>query len=265
MKKPKEGKINNNINSVKLLARKIDGWLSDIEGEFLYNKAKVCTGKGVIVEIGSWKGKSTVWLGFGSNQGTKTKVYAIDPHNAGADLDVYGKVNTLSEFNKNIQKAKLNGIVIPIVKESMEAVKGWNKPIELLFVDGSHKYEFAKKDFLSWSKHLIEGGTIAFHDTLMFGGPRKVINEIILGSKKFREFRLVDSITSAEKVGSITLADKSKNFYFMVRKTIIGLKVKALFIKNHLMKNYFFLAYSAALLFNSIPVTFQPCSRQPSK
>ncbi len=67
---------------VQKLAAPIKGWLKDKEGQLLYDLAKNCTGKGVIVEIGSWKGKSTTWLAHGSKEGNKVRVYAIDPHTA---------------------------------------------------------------------------------------------------------------------------------------------------------------------------------------
>ncbi|WP_455277747.1 hypothetical protein [[Eubacterium] cellulosolvens] len=58
---------------IKKLTDKVEGWLTDKEGELLYKLAKQCTGKGVIVEIGSWKGKSTIWLGMGSKNGKKSQ------------------------------------------------------------------------------------------------------------------------------------------------------------------------------------------------
>jgi len=53
--------MNVQIEQIKLLTRNVDGFLDEKEGILLYNLAKNCTGKGVIVEIGSWKGKSTIW------------------------------------------------------------------------------------------------------------------------------------------------------------------------------------------------------------
>jgi len=69
----------------KKIADKINGHLSDKEGEFLYSTAKKCLGKGAIVEIGCWKGKSTVYLASGSKAGNNIKVYAIDPHQGTKD------------------------------------------------------------------------------------------------------------------------------------------------------------------------------------
>ena len=64
--------------ALKELIQHIDGWLTDEEAKLLYKLAKNC--KGVIVEIGSWKGKSTICMAKGSKAGNNVKIYAIDPH-----------------------------------------------------------------------------------------------------------------------------------------------------------------------------------------
>lgn len=108
---------------MKKITSRIEGWLTDDEGKFLYCAARNCTGKGAIVEIGSWKGKSTVFIGKGSESAGKIKIYAIDPHIAG----------TYEEFKRNIKNAELNDIVIPVVKTSEEAAKDFTEPIEFIF------------------------------------------------------------------------------------------------------------------------------------
>src|SRR5436305_15309889 len=65
---------------VKPLIADVPGWLTDEEGEALYDLARACTGRGMIVEIGSWKGKSTICLGLGSRAGASVPAYAVDPH-----------------------------------------------------------------------------------------------------------------------------------------------------------------------------------------
>jgi len=64
---------------------KVKGWLTFNEGVFLYNTAKNCNSKYVIVEIGSWQGKSTIWLAKGSLAGNKARIYAIDPHTGSSE------------------------------------------------------------------------------------------------------------------------------------------------------------------------------------
>lgn len=64
----------------KNTANDIEGWLADVEGALLYSLARKCNANGVIVEIGSWKGKSTIFIAKGSEAGQRVRVYAIDPH-----------------------------------------------------------------------------------------------------------------------------------------------------------------------------------------
>lgn len=183
------------------------------EGALLYRTAKECTGKGVIVEIGSWKGASTIWLGKGSKAGSNLEVYAIDPHTEG---------NTFSEFTNNIKKANVSDIVVPIVKTSEEAEKDWNMPVEFLWIDGNHEYEYAKLDFDKWFPHLVVGGIIAFHDTIFYknAGPKRVVTDNIYKSANFVNIRRVGRITYAQKVKSNTRIDRLKNQYLLHAQSI---------------------------------------------
>lgn len=197
------------------LVDKLDGGLAAREGELLYHLARNSMGKGVIVEIGSWKGKSTIWLAKGSKAGTGAKVYAIDPH-TGTSLHAWaGNESTLAEFLQNIQEADVNDIVVPLVKASAEAANGLDEPVELLFVDGDHEYESVKLDYDTWFPKVINGGVIAFHDSMAAPGVRRVIEGDICGSRYFRNVRFVDSITFAQKSRQISIGDKLKNRYIM--------------------------------------------------
>jgi len=188
------------IEEIKKITNKVDGWLTDNEGALLYNLAKKCTGKGVIVEIGSWKGKSTILLAKGSKDGNKTKIYAIDHHTGSSEHRLNGnKVWTFDDFKNNIKNAQVDDIIIPIVKTSEQAAKDFNMPVELLFIDGAHEYEFVKQDFELWFPRLINKGIIAFHDTTEWPGPKKVVEESIRNSKYFKNINLIDSITYAQK------------------------------------------------------------------
>ena len=96
------------INGVGSIAEKIDDWLGKREGAYLYALAKRSVTPGVIGEIGSWKGKSTVWLAKGSESVKGPEIFAIDPHVGGPDLD-----NRLHA----------------IVKSSGDALKEWRDPV----------------------------------------------------------------------------------------------------------------------------------------
>ena len=207
------------IAEIKKLLEKVDGWISDEEGELLFNLAKNCKGKGVIVEIGSWKGRSTIWLGLGSKQGSQAKVYAVDPHTGSkVHTEMYGKVWTFDEFKMNIKMANLSDVVIPVVKTSAEAAKNFNMPVELIFIDGDHEYDAVKLDFDLWFPKLVDGGIMAFDDTVVAPGPKKVVDEFLYKSKNFGKVKTVGKITFAQKVRQNSLRGMLVNRLVLVVK-----------------------------------------------
>ncbi len=210
------------IVHVKEATDKIGGWLTDAQGEFLYNAAKNCKGKGVIVEIGAWKGKSAIWLAKGSKAGSNVKIYAIDPHTGSSGYKKrYGEVWTFEEFKENIKRANVEDIVVPVVKTSEDAARDWDgKPIELLWVDGEHEYEMVKLDFDLWSPYLIEGGIIAFHDTIRWPGPKRVAKDKIYNSHNFANVGFIGSLTYARKVRVNSLVERLRNRWVLFLKGV---------------------------------------------
>ncbi|MCX8190279.1 MAG: class I SAM-dependent methyltransferase [Candidatus Diapherotrites archaeon] len=212
---------NDDIEKVKKITRKIEGFLTEREGELLFSLAKDCKGQGVIVEIGSWKGKSTVWLAKGSKRGKKAKVYAIDPHTGSSEHQKQGeKIWTFEEFKKNIEKAKVDDIVVPIVKTSEDAAKDFEEKVGLIFIDGAHEYELVKLDLDIWFPKVIEGGIMAFHDTTCWPGPKKVVEDFVYRSKHFKNVDFIDTITIAQKVEKNSLKDRIRNNYILMLKNL---------------------------------------------
>ncbi len=211
------------IEQLEEQTKLVQGWVGSNELIFLYHCAKNVTGKGCVVEIGSWKGKSTIWIAQGIKDGSAGRVYAIDPFAGSDGLRDHGD-STLTDFKNNINKAGVQDVVTPVVSTSEMAAKDWNKPIEFLFIDGAHEYEGAEKDFLLYSPHLIPGGVIAFHDTapnlqtifkslLVSGipGPRKVVEKYIFKSLEFKNIGIVGSITYATKCVRNSWIDRLNN------------------------------------------------------
>ena len=186
----------------------VAGWLADVEAALLYFQAKKCNANRVIAEIGSWKGKSTVFLAKGSKAGQRVRVYAIDPHEGEVPDQRLGGIPTLDEFQKNIANAHVDDIVVPIVKTSEEAANDVFEPCGLVFVDGSHEPHFVRQDFALWYPKLVEGGTMAFYDTLDYVGPRMLVRDLLYNSNNFKNVRFARSITYGEKVVQNTLADR---------------------------------------------------------
>lgn len=173
----------------------IPGWLTRREASLLYTLARRCTGKGVILEIGSWKGKSTVCLAQGSRDGAKAEVHAVDPFTGSSE---HGKVYTFPEFQRNVERAGISSLVTPHQQPSKDAAQGWTKPIELLWIDGAHEFEFVKLDYALWAPHLVPGGVIAFHDSTD-PGVWPVLDTYLFLGKEFRRIRFIHGITYAVK------------------------------------------------------------------
>jgi MMP 1-O-methyltransferase len=199
---------------VKPLIADVPGWLTDEEGEALYELAKRCTGSGVIVEIGSWKGKSTICLGLGSRAGSGVRIYAIDPH---ADY-------RFGDFKTNVERAGIDDLVTPIASLSQPAAAAFHRDIELLFVDGSHEEALVREDFDKWVPKVVRGGWVAFHDTTWTAGPRRVVGERIYRSREFKDVRfVVGSTTIARKVARNSIADRLRARYVLAVKTAFWL------------------------------------------
>ncbi len=198
---------------VKELIKDVPGWLSDEEGEALYELAKQCTGRGVVVEFGSWKGKSTICLGRGSRAGNGVRIFAVDPH---ADY-------RHGEFRHNVERAGIADLVTPIKGLSQDVADDFDEPIELLFVDGSHEEELVREDFEKWVPKVVDGGVVAFHDTTWHAGVRKVVAEKIYGSRQFKDVRFViGSTTVARKVRENTLRDRLHARRVQATKRLFG-------------------------------------------
>ena len=202
------------FEEVKRLIADVDGWLTVDEARMLYDAARACTGRGVIVEIGSWKGKSTIVLARGSRAGNGVPVYAVDPH---ADY-------RFGEFQANVERAGIGDLVRPIRSFSQAAADDFDEPIELLFVDGSHEEALVREDVEKWLPKVVEGGFVAFHDTTWHAGPRRVVGERVYRARDFRDVRFVlASTTTARKVAQNTAADRVRARLQLAKKTAFWL------------------------------------------
>lgn len=189
---------------------RIKGWLTPEEAEALFDRAKACTGRGVIVEIGSYRGRSTICLGLGSKAGCHVPVYAIDLHQS----------NRFHRFTRNIGRAGLDDLVTPVAGRSQEIAADLDEPVELLFIDGSHDYDGVREDFERWVPKVVDGGWVVMHDTTWTEGPKRVANTLVLRSRHFRAARFVPgSMLVAQKVPANTAGDRLRSYAVLVVKT----------------------------------------------
>jgi len=193
---------------------RIQGWLGDAEARALYEAARACTGKGVILEIGSWKGKSTICLASGSRDGARVPVYSVDLH----------RDKSFERFVANIERAGLTELVRPIRASSQEEAVGVSEPIELLFVDGAHDDVGVQADFDRWVPRVVEGGLVFFHDTVWHGGPRRLVGCEVYRSRRFSDVRFIrPSTTVGRKVAANTPGDRLAARAQLAKKTAFWL------------------------------------------
>lgn len=176
--------------------------MTTLEGcRWLYSMAKQCS-QGVIVEIGCLAGRSTICLAAGSRDGSQVKVYAVDPFNGGGgvpngsehDMTALGSPDpqyyinqgeSFKPFQENVERFGLGNIIEPIVNYSELAHKEYpGDPVEFLFIDGDHRYNYVKLDIELWSPHLITGGILALDDYSM-PGVKRVRKELIEPSPEY--------------------------------------------------------------------------------
>ena len=131
-----------------------------------------------IVEIGSFLGLSTIAIASGSDQGFKQKIYAIDPHTKIKCADGINYPNTKRAFLDNLKKSNSSYLIESIFKFSQDAVKGWDKEIGFLFIDGDHGYKEVKRDFEQWTKFVGYMGIVAMDDVGVYEGVSKFFKEV---------------------------------------------------------------------------------------
>jgi predicted O-methyltransferase YrrM len=172
----------------------IEGWLLPTEGKWLFDAARSLPNQATVVEIGSYKGRSTCCLALGCRR-SQRRVFAIDSFDGGPDLP---KANLFPDFEQNLQRSGLSQHVQPIVGLSSQVAKTWDKTIHLLFVDGSHQYEDVLADFNGFFPHLVSGGIVAFHDvTESWPGVFRAWSETI--KKELKEIGYCDALGYGQK------------------------------------------------------------------
>lgn len=181
------------------------GGISLEEGQALRRFAEECV-NGVIVEIGSFKGKSAVALACGQASGRFAEhglVYCIEPHLPFVGL--YGGrfgPDDRRDFYDVMLKTGCYARVGLVNLKSDEAGRAWTRPIGLLFVDGDHTLEGVRRDVAGWERHVLAGGMIVFDDAVDPGaGPLQVIRDLI-GTGRFDVVERVGKIVALRKLAS---------------------------------------------------------------
>ena len=183
------------------------------ESKALYKWARKFSEYGPLLEIGTYCGKSSMFLSEGA-QANNQYVYTIDHHMGSEehqvneeyfDIEIFDelskRINSFPLFLKNINNFGIKNIV-PIVNESSLVAESWNSPLAMVFIDGGHSLETAMNDFMSWHKKIISGGALVIHD--IFENPAEggqAPYEVYMHALKngFSDYERFDTIVCLEK------------------------------------------------------------------
>lgn len=155
-----------------------EGMLPLEVAELLYRLARELT-DGVIVEVGSYRGRSTVALALGA--GNDVPVYAIEPHEPFTGMlgGEFGPADRAAFYRAMLRTGMYQRVRL-VNLPSRTAARGWELPVGLLWIDGDHRYEAVRADFDAWSRHLTETATVVFDDaTDPEIGPHRLIGELL--------------------------------------------------------------------------------------
>ena len=152
------------------------------EGDALYEAAMSAASSVPnlpFVEVGSYCGRSTVWLGGAAREAQRT-LFAIDHHFGSEEnqpgwewhdaslVDEHtGRIDTLPHFRRTILGAGLTDSVATVVGDSWNISRTWTTPLAFLFIDGGHGVEPATRDYQGWTPHVAKGGVLAIHDVFL--------------------------------------------------------------------------------------------------
>jgi predicted O-methyltransferase YrrM len=145
----------------------IDGWFSEDEGRWYARFARALRG-GVFVEVGSWKGRSTSFVGPVCNA-NGTRLVCVDHWGGSRDVLAgrYAAALAIEDveatFRANMQAL---GIVVEVIAapSAIAARQFAPQSIDRVFLDASHDRASVEEDLRVWSERLAPGGILAGHD-----------------------------------------------------------------------------------------------------
>ena len=224
--------LDEGVDTTAILADEIDrvvaevhGWLDPLEGRLLFRLAQQADPAGWIVEIGSWQGRSTIWLAAGAKAGRGARVAAVDPHRGTYLRDE--DETTEPALRRNLARAGVDDQVDVIVATSESAAATWDRPVSLLWIDGDHEYESVRQDVLRWERHLLPDAIVALHDTFMWPGPERVVDELLVGSRRYRGFEYADTTTAARRCEALTGRQVLELRVEVLRRKLYGIRLRA--------------------------------------
>lgn len=188
------------------------------EGLALYSAAADLAVDGPLLEVGSYCGKSSIYLGTAACESGRL-LFALDHHRGSEEnqagwewhepdlVDAHtGTIDTLPIFRRNIHDAGLEGTVVALVGDSPAVAAAWRTPLALLFIDGGHGSEPANLDYEGWVPKIVIGGRLLIHDVFPDpadgGRPPFEIYTRAIESGSFAEVAAVGSLRILERTGT---------------------------------------------------------------
>ena len=161
---------------VLAVARRVKGFLDEDEGRRLFALARDHAALGPIVEVGSYCGKSSVWIGCGARAGGGLLV-CVDHHRGNEEQqpgELYhdpdlldpetGVMDSLRFLRRSVREAGLEDSTVLLVTTSRTAAALCPGPFGMVFIDGGHTFEAAETDLACWADKVAPGGILAIHD-----------------------------------------------------------------------------------------------------
>ncbi len=207
---------------LKKAAEAATGFMPAAEGEALYQTARAYAAAGPVLEVGSYCGKSAIYLVAGvraaRSRGVRQQVVTVDHHRGSEEHQpgweyhdprlvdpATGRIDTLPRLRATLAAAGVEDDVIAIVGRSADVARLWRTPLGMLFIDGGHTDAAAQSDYEGWAPWVAPGGAMAIHDVFpdpADGGqaPFRVYQRA-LASGAFTEVRRTGSLRVLERTG----------------------------------------------------------------
>jgi predicted O-methyltransferase YrrM len=186
-------------------AEEARGFMPADEGLALHEAAAGVAVDGPFLEVGSYCGKSALYLGAAARDRGRV-LFSVDHHRGSEENQpgwqwhepdlvdpAVGLMDTLPVFRRTVHDAGLEGTVVAVVGDSPVVAAWWATPLAFLFIDGGHGEEPARRDYEGWTAHVVPGGLLAIHDVFPdpADGGRPPYEQIYLPALRSGRFREV--------------------------------------------------------------------------
>jgi predicted O-methyltransferase YrrM len=181
----------------------VEGWMTDAQARRLWDAARRIGSPGRVVEIGSFRGRSAIILACAAEEGVE--IIAIDPHGGGdrgpreiSPDAVRGQADHRL-FHANLERAGVSERVRHLRATSQAALDQVAGGVDLLYVDGAHRYSPARADIEHWGERVAPGGTMLIHDCFNAVGVTLAQIRVLFGSRHWRYVARSGSLAEYER------------------------------------------------------------------